>query len=154
MRGLTRQPVAILVALLGLSTGAASAADLHLSTPERSPVRWSEWLAEHGPCAVLVWASWAPGAGDSLRAARELDGIAASRDLDLVIVAVQEEFDAAGQSLAGGVTPWLHDRHGGILKEYRLIAVPSLIVVDRQGQLLARADDPTPAGLARALSAP
>jgi hypothetical protein len=64
-----------------------------------------------------------------------------------VIVAVQEGFDEAATVLERSRAPWLHDRHGAILKEYRLIEVPGLIVVDGQGRVEAKLD-PTPAALA------
>ena len=140
MSGFREFRLAVIVAAIGLIAVGGSAGDLHLLGPDRMPVRWNEWLADHGSSAVLVWASWAPGANESLRAAGELREVARRKELEFVIVAVQEEFDEAISILDGSGAPWLHDRHGTILKEYRLIKVPCLIVVDGQGGVQARLD--------------
>lgn len=125
---------------------AAMAADLTLAEPTGGTVRWSEWVGTHGPAAVLVWASWAPDGRDL---AKELDALAAAaRDhqLELVVVSVQESAEAAARELGPLDVRWLHDRHGAILKEYRVIRVPALIVVDRDSAVLARLE-PTAAAL-------
>jgi hypothetical protein len=127
-------PLAIILTT-ALSGGAA---ELTLAGPDGGAVRWSEWLQANGPAAVVVWASWAPGADE---VADELDqmGVAArSQQLTLVVVGVQESAEEAARVLGRSGAPWLHDRHGAILKEYRLIRVPILVVVDRQGEVLAR----------------
>jgi hypothetical protein len=49
--------------------------------------------------------------------------------------------------------PWLHDRHGMILKEYRVTRVPAVLVVARDGRLLDRLD-PSPEAIAAWRPAP
>ncbi len=136
-----------MVAAIALAAAVGLAGDLHFVDSDRTPVGWQEWLDSHGPTAVLVWASWAPGADECSRAVGELRTAAGAHGLDLVIVAVQEGFDDAAAVLERTGAPWLHDRHGAILKEYRLIEVPGLIVVDGQGRVQAKLD-PTPGALA------
>jgi hypothetical protein len=148
MRGWGTFPTAALVAALAIPAAIASAADLHLTAPDRTPVRWQEWLADRGATAVLVWASWAPAADEDPSAIEAIAGAAGDRGLELVVVAVQESFDDASRALAGLRVAWLHDRHGAILKEYRLIQVPSLIVVDGEGALQGRLE-PTSEALSR-----
>ena len=70
-----------------------------------------------GACVVVVGAGWRRGS---------------------VVVDVQEDFEAAEKALSGRGFEWLHDRHGAILKEYRLIEVPILVIVDSEGRLEAR----------------
>jgi thiol-disulfide isomerase/thioredoxin len=116
----------------------AGAADLALTAADGSPVRWSEWLAANGPAAVLVWASWAPDAPSALDGLAELGEAARGHGLKLVVVAVQEEMEAARRGLEGTGVTWLHDRHGAILKQYRLIELPVLVIVDQGGRELSR----------------
>ena len=129
---------AIPLAVILTTALSGGAAELILAKPDGGAARWSEWLEANGPAAVVVWASWAPGADE---VADELDQIAAaarSQQLALVVVGVQESAEEAALVLGRSGAPWLHDRHGAILKEYRLIRVPILVVVDRQGEVLAR----------------
>jgi AhpC/TSA family len=116
----------------------AGATELALIASDGSSVRWSEWVAANGPAAVLVMASWAPGAPAAVDGLPELAEAARSQGLKLVVVAVQEELEAARRELSGAGVPWLHDRHGAILKQYRLIQLPILLVVDQGGRELAR----------------
>jgi thiol-disulfide isomerase/thioredoxin len=116
----------------------AGASELALIAANGSSVRWSEWVAANGPAAVLVWASWAPGAPAAVDGLPELATEARSQGLKLVVVDVQEELEAARRGLERAGVAWLHDRHGAILKQYRLIQLPILLVVDQDGRELAR----------------
>jgi hypothetical protein len=137
-----------LAAVLAVTAAGAAAADLHLTAADSTPVRWQEWVAARGTCAVLVWASWAPGAESDPEILGALERAANARRLPLVVIAVQESFADASRALAGTGVTWLHDRHGAVLKEYRVIEIPSLIVVDGEGTLRARLD-PTAEALAQ-----
>lgn len=117
---------------------AGGAAELTLAEPGGGAVRWSEWLDANGPAAVLVWASWAPGADGVIDELDQMADAARAQRLGLVVVGVQESAEEAARVLGAAGAPWLHDRHGAILKEYRLIRVPILVVIDRQGEVLAR----------------
>ena len=128
----------VLVTLL--ATSAAAADPPLVDGVSGAPLVWSDWVAKRGPAAVLVWASWAPEAksvaGDYQAFAR------ASREagLHLVLLDVQESLEDGRQALAGSGINWIHDRHGGLLKLYRVIKVPSVIVVAEDGSLLQRLD--------------
>jgi len=125
---------AVFVLLAGSSAGAA---DLALTDPAGNAVDWSKWTAANGPAAVLVWASWAPGAGAAIDGLAELGEAARSQGLKLVVIDVHEELEAARRGLDRTGAPWLHDRHGTILKEYRLIRLPILVAVDQSGRAFA-----------------
>jgi hypothetical protein len=103
-----------------------------------APLVWSDWVAKRGPVAVVVWASWAPGAENVIRQHRQL--VEASRDagLELVLLDVQESLEDGRKALAGTEISWIHDRHGALLKHYRVIDVPSILVVDVDGSLRQR----------------
>jgi hypothetical protein len=84
---------------------------------------------------VLVWSSWAPDGPAALEAAPRLAGAASEIGLGFLVVDVQEGFEDASRALRGRGFRWYHDRHGGILKAYRLIEVPILMIVDGSGRL-------------------
>jgi len=125
----------------------AAAADLHMLQADRSPIRWQEWLDANGRSAVLVWSSWAPEGREALREVGPIQDAARKLGLGFVIVDVQEVFEDAEEALGRVGVPWLHDRHGSILKKYRLIKVPILLVVDREAGVEGRFD-PSPEALA------
>lgn len=116
----------------------AGAGDLVLSAADGSSVRWAEWVAANGPAAVLVWASWAPAASAAVSSLPELAEAARGQGLKLVVVDVQEELDEARRGLERTGVAWLHDRHGAILKQYRVIQLPIVLVIDQDGRELAR----------------
>jgi len=125
---------AVVVLLAGSSAGAA---DLALTDPAGTAVDWPEWIRANGPAAVLVWASWAPGAGAAIDGLAGLGEAARSQGLTLVVVDVHEELETARRGLDRTGVPWLHDRHGSILKEYRLIRLPILVAIDQSGRVVA-----------------
>jgi hypothetical protein len=130
--------VSACLVLAGAGAAAQTAASPALEAPDGRAVDWSQWLAANGPAAVLVWASWAPG---STRAPGRLEALAAAsqeRGLRLVVISVQEPLADAKAALGPHAVPWLHDRHGAILKLYRVIEVPALLVVDAKGAVAAR----------------
>jgi hypothetical protein len=108
-----------------------------------APVAWTDWVSKRGPVAVLVWASWTPDAGSALDGYRGLAAACEEKDLHLVIVDVQETLEDARKALANHQGGWLHDRHGVLLKQYRVISVPSLLLVAADGGLLAKME-PSP----------
>jgi hypothetical protein len=125
--------------LVGILAGWVVAADdLLLVDSKGDALRWLEWLENNGPTAALVWSSWAPEGDAALRLAPALAEAAAGKGLEFVVVDVQEGFEAAEEALAGRGIQWFHDRHGAILKEYRLIEIPILVIVDSEGRLDGR----------------
>lgn len=123
--------------VLGCS-GIIEGAETTLTTPDGRPIVWADWVSDHSPVAVLLWASWVP---DAERTLADLDAIVAAtgrRGLDFVVVAVQEPLDEASKSLAGTEVSWLHDRYGRLLKDYRVVAIPRLLVFADDGRLIER----------------
>lgn len=103
-------------------------------------MEWTEWVEGQGTIAVLFWASWAPGARDAIAGIGGLESAAATRNFGLVVVSVQEEQDEARQGLEGTNVAWLHDRYGALLKHYRVVTIPALVIVGRDGEVIARLD--------------
>jgi hypothetical protein len=108
-----------------------------------APVGWSDFLARREPVALLVWASWAPAAAEVLERGQELSRAASERGLQMVLLDVQEPLEDARRALDGSGLEWIHDRHGALLKTYRVTAVPSVVILSPQGEALARLD-PSP----------
>ncbi len=142
-----RIAVVVVVTTISLAD-AASAAEIVLTTPEGERVVWSSWVGERGPLVVLLWASWVPRSAETLDQLDELSRAARQDGLDLVVVAVQEPLEDAEDGLAGLDLVWLHDRYGELLKEYRVVTVPRLVIVDRDGRK-QRTLPPDPAALRR-----
>jgi len=128
-----------MTAALGLA-GLATAADPALRDGDGAPVSWADWLADRTPAAVVVYASWAPRADAVLVDLADLDAAARARGLRLVLLAVQEPFEDSRVALASVNVEWVHDRHGVLLKRYRVLRVPSVFVVGADGELVARLD--------------
>ena len=128
-----------LLTLIGLS--AASAADPRLvDGVSGAPIGWTDWVAKRGPVAVLVWASWAPTAEATMDGHAGLAKACADAGLHLVVLDVQESLEDGRSALGGREVGWLHDRHGALLKKYRVIEVPSLLLVTADGEQLAKLD--------------
>jgi hypothetical protein len=131
----------VFVALCVLAVSFAAAADPPLADGvSGAPVTWSDYVAKRGPLAVLVWASWAPESDSVMN--RHADIAAACREagLTLVVLDVQETLEDGRTALAEREVAWLHDRHGALLKQYRVIRIPSLLVVSSDGEAIARLD--------------
>ena len=128
-----------LLVLTGLSI--ATAADPRLvDGVSGAPVAWTDWVAKRGPVAVLVWASWAPNAEATLDQHASLATACEKAGLHLVVLDVQETLEDGRAALDTRKIGWLHDRHGALLKIYRVIEVPSLLLVDVDGESLGTLD--------------
>jgi hypothetical protein len=102
-------------------------------------VQWDEWIGGRGPTAVLLFSSWAPGSDATLSDLAAMERASTDRGWAFVVVVVQEPFEAAQTALGGRHdVPWFHDRHGTILKEYRVINVPALLIVNADGTVADR----------------
>ena len=99
-----------------------------------------DWVSKRGPVAVLVWASWAPTAEATMDGHAGLSKACANAGLHLVVLDVQESLEDGRSALGGREVGWLHDRHGALLKKYRVIEVPSLLLVTADGEQLAKLD--------------
>ena len=126
--------------LLLLAASASIAAEPRLvDGVSGAPVAWTDWVAKRAPAAVLVWASWSPDADATIENYEKLSAACAEVGLHLAILDVQETLDEGREALARHhVIGWLHDRHGALLKQYRIIEVPSLVVVAADGSELAK----------------
>lgn len=101
---------------------------------------WTDWLAEREPAVVVVYASWAPRADGVLAGLGDLESAARARGLRLVLLAVQEPFEDSQAALESVDVEWIHDRHGVLLKRYRVLRVPSMLVIGAEGDLVATLD--------------
>lgn len=118
----------------------AFSAEITITDPEGSSVGWSSWIEDHGPAVVVLWASWVPDADATMK---ELDGIsrvARFKELEMILVSVQESPDEARATLETAGVPWLNDRYGGLLKQFRVVKIPSLVIVEKDGRVVARLD--------------
>jgi hypothetical protein len=139
-----RRCCATLVLALLMAVSNASAANPRLvDGVSGAPIDWSDWVSKRGPVAVLVWASWTPDATATLRGYERLVRACEEKGLELVLLDVQETLEDGRRALASHDGGWLHDRHGVLLKQYRVISIPSLMVVAAGGEILAKME-PTP----------
>jgi hypothetical protein len=129
---------ASLLCAVGAEPPACDAAEVTVTSPTGDSVAWSGWVRDHGPLAVVLWASWAPGAERARAGLDELAKAAAERGLEPVLVAVQEPFEEAAGGLDGVRVQWFHDRHGALLKQYRVVSIPVLVVLDADGRVVTR----------------
>ncbi len=132
--------IASVAVAAAISLPAATAEGPVLTRPDGGVTEWSEWLGEHGRTAVVLWASWSPTSGAVLAELEPLAAACRELEIALVLVAVQEPLEDSRRSLERRKVAWLHDRHGGLLKSYRLIRVPTLVVVEADGRLAAELD--------------
>ena len=122
-----------------VSAATVGAADLPLvDGVSGAPLTWSSWLAKRGPVAVMVWASWAPEANEVIASYKAFAEASRKAGLHPVLLDVQESLGDGRKALAGSGINWIHDRHGGFLKLYRVITVPSVIVISADGEVLQR----------------
>ena len=103
-----------------------------------APVSWSDWLPRKGPVAVLVWASWAPDAEEVMDDYDQLAAACTDAGLHLIILDVQESLEDARTALGPRGVTWIHDRHGALLKTYRVIEVPSILVLSADNETLGK----------------
>ncbi len=136
-----RRRCLLLSTLLLLAAGPAAAVDPPLvDGVSGAPIAWSNWVGNRGPVAVLVWASWAPGAGAVIEAWDEIAQASREAGLHPVVVDVQESLADGRAALGPRKVSWIHDRHGALLKQHRVIRVPSILVVSVEGEAIARLD--------------
>jgi hypothetical protein len=131
----------LLALIFLLAAGPVAAVDPPLADGvSGAPIAWSDWVAKRGPVAVVVWASWAPGAGAVIDSWDLIVKECRESGLHPVVVIVQESLDDGRAELGPREIPWIHDRHGALLKKHRVIRVPSILVVSADGEALAHLD--------------
>jgi hypothetical protein len=135
------------VLLIVAAAAPAAAADPPLADGvSGAPISWTDWVGKRGPLAVLVWASWAPNSGAVMDRYDEIAEACASSKLHLVVLDVQESLEDGRAALGPRKVSWIHDRHGALLKQYRVITVPSIVLVSTDNQPFARLE-PTAAAV-------
>jgi len=128
----------VLILVLAMAAVPLAAGGVDLRYPDGTPVPWEKWVAKTAPVAVVVWSSWQPRAAGVLKNHAALERACSAKGLRLVFVDVVETLEAGRKALAGSGVTWLHDRHGSLLKRCRVVKVPSLVVIDRSGEVVAR----------------
>jgi hypothetical protein len=129
--------ICLAAAIILLVAGFAAAADPSLVDGiSGAPFAWNEWVERHGPAAVLVWASWVPEADRLVARTGEISAAAERRGLSWMLVDVQEPLPDARQALADVDFSWVHDRHGSLLKLYRVFEVPAIVIVSADNTVL------------------
>jgi len=121
-------------AIIVLASVAAAAQDLSIADSAGAPLRWNAWVEEHAPVVVVLWAAWAPGADDTIAVMGEITRVARSRGYEAVLVSVQEDVAEARAALVDAELPWLHDRYGALLKHYRVVEIPSAVILGSDGE--------------------
>ena len=109
-----------------------------LSQSDGKSVGWTDWLTTHGSTVVVVWASWLPGEQRNLSLLNELRRAADARKFDFIVIALQEPIADSRDALEASGIPWLHDRHGAMLKHLLVYQIPAMAVVYKDGTVLAR----------------
>jgi hypothetical protein len=134
-----RWVIATLAIVLAFGTTISFSADPRLVDGiSGAPIAWTDWVAKRGPVAVLVWASWSPEAAEAIARHEALASASADAGLHLVVLDVQETLEEGRAALGSRDVAWLHDRHGALLKRYRVIEVPSLLLVAADGSSLGK----------------
>lgn len=131
------RPVFLVFAIM-VAAGASAADPPLVDGVSGAPVVWSDWLAKRGPVAVMVWASWAPEAGSVVSNYPAFVEASRNDGFHPVLLDVQEGLSEARNALKGSGINWIHDRHGAFLKLYRVITVPSVVVLSADGEVLRR----------------
>ncbi len=68
--------------------------------------------------------------------AGEIAEAAEQRGLSWMLVDVQEPLPDARRALADAEFSWVHDRHGSLLKIYRVFEVPAIVIVSADDTVL------------------
>lgn len=113
---------------------------LHVSVAEGRSESFDSWLGANGPAVLMVWATWAPRADTALERLARIRRACEERDIALVLVDVQEPYEVGREALRQYGLPWIHDRHGQLLKHFRIIKIPRLLLVGAGGELISQAD--------------
>jgi hypothetical protein len=93
-----------------------------------------------GPVVMVFWNSWLPESTASIPVIRDIERAAQEHGWPGVIVVFQDESNAARDVLSheGARLPTVMDRRGALLRRFQVTRAPSLLVIDRGGQVLSR----------------
>lgn len=94
-------------------------------------------LIGSGPVILDFWASWC---GPCVKEMPELKTIAASYNVTIIGISLDEQSAAWEKSLARLELPWINvrDTSKSIAKQYAVTAVPTKFVIDKNGIIVAR----------------
>jgi thiol-disulfide isomerase/thioredoxin len=139
----------------GGRTAAAPKADVQVQSLEGSPVRLADQLAGR-PTLLVFWASWCPACRQELPRAEEAHARFAARGLNVVGVnlGIRETVaDVRSYLSNSGLTfPMFYDAGQVAMKSYRVTATPAVLLLDRQGEVVARSHSVDSGAIEAALS--
>jgi thioredoxin-like negative regulator of GroEL len=130
--------VSALLAALLLAT-AAPGADEPLPTLAGGTYS-VEAVVARGPVVLVFWNSWLPGADAFATLIPEVERAATASGRTGVVVLFQD--DATAAAAVARRTPsltWVVDRHGQLLRRFQITRAPSVVAVDRGGDVRQRA---------------
>jgi thioredoxin-like negative regulator of GroEL len=99
-----------------------------------------EAAVARGPALLVFWNSWLPGAAEFVGLIPEVERAATASGRAGVVVVFQD--DAANAADAARRAPsmvWLVDRHGQLLRRFQVTRAPSVVAVDKGGEVRGRA---------------
>ena len=151
--GTTRAVLLVLAGLLVFAVGPAHGfkrtatgeplKDFTLETGAGKDFRLSEHLGKKATLLVF-WAQWSPRSAEALKDFQELYAAHGPEDLQVVAVNVEHQDWEAGQieevrafvGERGLIFPVLFDRQLSVFDHYGVIAVPSSVLADDNGQIV------------------
>jgi hypothetical protein len=111
-----------------------------VETPAGRPFSLDAAIAR-GPAVLVFWNSWLPDATSAVPLIEEIDRMAAQSGWPGAVVVFQDESTGSRSPLptVGKGLPVVLDRRGALLRRFKVTRAPSLVVVDRNGEVLSRA---------------
>jgi thiol-disulfide isomerase/thioredoxin len=128
--------------LLGACAHAAPTPLPSLNLPLLAGGTWSSTSARGSVLVIDVWASWCKPCA---KAFPKLDAFAASHpDVKVVAISIDEDLAAASDFAASLRVPAAHDANQSVTRApLGITRLPTLLVVDRDGIVRRRIDEPT-----------
>jgi hypothetical protein len=130
--------VSVLLAALLLAS-AVPAADEALPTLAGG-VYSVEAIVARGPAVLVFWNSWLPGADAFTTLIPEVERAARASGRTCVVVVFQD--DAVAAAAAAQRSPsltWVVDRHGQLLRRFQVTRAPSVVAIEKGGEVRGRA---------------
>ena len=125
----------IWLAIEGRSQGGGNA-DFTLESPLGASVSLGEF-AGRKPVLLVFWATWCPHCNEAVPAINEIQSRLSGR---LQILAI--DFMESGEKVkafmkAKNVSyPVLLDRNGKVARQYRVLGIPTYVVLDKKGEIV------------------
>jgi thiol-disulfide isomerase/thioredoxin len=131
------------LAFEGRSQGGGNA-DFTLESPLGKSVSLGEF-AGRKPVLLVFWATWCPHCNEAVPAINEIQSRLSDR---LQILAI--DFMESGEKVkafmkAKSVSyPVLLDRNGKVARQYRVLGIPTYVVLDKKGEIVYSGNDLPP----------